>query len=81
VADFYLVGFDTVYPTENFLLHAVPFEVLDAVILPITGISNDEEIIASFSHDRIYLPKDSFKRMNHGACLYWQCFKAPPCVS
>ncbi|MGM0523171.1 MAG: dipicolinate synthase subunit DpsA [Bacillota bacterium] len=70
VAELYLVGFDTIYPTENEPLHTVPFETLDAVILPITGISNDDEIMASFSHDRLYLPKDSFKRMKQGALVF-----------
>ncbi|GEM03386.1 dipicolinate synthase subunit A [Halolactibacillus miurensis] len=70
VADLYLVGFDAIYPNENVPLHLIPFEELDAVILPITGISNDDEIMASFSQDRLYLPKDSFKRMKQGAFVF-----------
>ena len=70
IADLYLVGFDTIYPSENVSLDAVPFETLDACILPITGVSDDNEIMASFSHDRLYLPQDSLKRMKQGAIVF-----------
>lgn len=69
-AELYLVGFETVLPTESTSLFSIPYEQLDAVILPITGISDDYEIAASYSHDRLYLPSDFFNRLSKGTVIF-----------
>lgn len=69
-AKVYLVGYDVIYKEQNLLLQCVPFEELDALILPIAGLSQDYEVAAIYSNERIYLDESYFLRLKKGAQIF-----------